>query len=144
LPQGPARLVLSNANLPRTESALLNHKTSLRASYDAAIQAAIAHAAFDTIFLNDQGEVTEGARSSIFVKLDGRWRTPTLASGVLAGVMRQRLLRRFPVITEEAVSLDHVLSAQALVVCSALRGLQYAQWLRGADGHVVRVTPTAH
>ena len=136
---GPAGLVLSTTPVPAPEAALLNHKTSLRSAYDAAIHKAIACQAFDTVFLNDRGEVCEGARSSLFVQLDGRWWTPPLHSGVLAGVMRQRLLQRYPQIGEKALGLDEVLSAQALAVCSSLRGLQHAQWLTDANGNVLRV-----
>jgi para-aminobenzoate synthetase/4-amino-4-deoxychorismate lyase len=138
-PAGLALLLLAAGPIPASESALLNHKTSLRSTYDAAIQKAIAHQAFDTIFLNGQAEVTEGARCSIFVKTDGRWWTPPLSSGVLAGVMRQRLLQRFPQICEKVLGLDDVKSAQQLVVCSALRGLQRAQWLRDLNGELLRV-----
>jgi para-aminobenzoate synthetase/4-amino-4-deoxychorismate lyase len=134
VPQGPALLLLAAAPVPAPEASLLNHKTSLRSTYDAAIRAAIRHQAFDTVFLNQQGEVTEGARSSLLVKLDGQWFTPALASGVLAGVMRQRLLQRFPRVSERVLRLDEVMAAQQLVVCSALRGLQHAQWLTGPDG----------
>jgi para-aminobenzoate synthetase / 4-amino-4-deoxychorismate lyase len=139
LPVGPAGLVLSGTPVPAHEAALLNHKTSLRSSYDAAIQKAIALQAFDAVFLNAQGEVTEGARSNLLVRLQDRWVTPPLASGVLGGVMRQRLLQRCLRITEEVLTLEQVLSAQALVVCSALRGLQPARWLRGTDGKVIRI-----
>jgi para-aminobenzoate synthetase/4-amino-4-deoxychorismate lyase len=138
-PAGLALLLLAAGPIPASESALLNHKTSLRSTYDAAIQKAIAHQAFDTIFLNGQAEVTEGARCSLFVKTDGRWWTPPLSSGVLAGVMRQRLLQRFPQICEKVLGLDDVKSAQQLVVCSALRGLQRAQWLRDLNGELLRV-----
>ena len=138
LPAGPALLLLASAPLPAPEAALLNHKTSLRSTYDAAILKAIAHQAFDTIFLNERAEVTEGARSSLFVKIDGRWWTPPLASGVLAGVMRNRLLRRFPHIGEKVLSQDDVKSAEQLVVCSALRGLQRAQWLKDLNGELLR------
>ncbi len=139
LPAGPAVLVLSTIPVPAQEAALLNHKTSLRSAYDAAIQKAVACNAFDTIFLNARGEVCEGARSSLLVQLEGRWWTPPLRSGVLAGVMRQRLLQRYPHIGERVLRLDEVLSAQALAVCSSLRGLQRAQWLTDAAGHLLRV-----
>jgi para-aminobenzoate synthetase/4-amino-4-deoxychorismate lyase len=138
LPAGPAPLLLAAGPLPAPESALLNHKTSLRSTYDAAIQKTIAHQAFDTIFLNEQAEVTEGARSSLFVKMDDRWWTPPLSSGVLPGVLRQRLLQRFPQICEKVLKLDDVKSAQQLLVCSALRGLQRAQWLRDLNGELLR------
>jgi para-aminobenzoate synthetase/4-amino-4-deoxychorismate lyase len=139
LPPGPARLVLAANPVPSGQTALLNHKTSLRSSYDAAILKAIDHQAFDTIFLNPQAEVTEGARSSLFVKMNGQWCTPPLSRGVLAGVMRQRLLERFPTIVEKVLSLDDVLTSEQLVVCSALRGLQQARWLKDATGELLRV-----
>lgn len=139
LPPGPALLLLAAAPVPAPEAALLNYKTSLRSAYDAAIRAAISHQAFDTVFVNQRGEVTEGARSSLLVKIKDRWWTPPLESGVLAGVMRQRLLQRYPQIGERVLSLDDVLSAQQLMVCSALRGLQRAQWLKKPKGEPLRV-----
>jgi para-aminobenzoate synthetase/4-amino-4-deoxychorismate lyase len=138
LPPGPARLLLAAHPVAAQEAALSNHKTSLRSTYDAAIREAIRHQAFDVIFTNHRDEVTEGARGSLFVKLDDRWWTPPLASGALAGVMRQRLLQRFPQISERVLSLDEVLSASQLVVCSALRGLQTAQWAKDAKGEILR------
>ncbi|RFO98950.1 aminodeoxychorismate synthase component I [Rhodoferax lacus] len=139
LPAGAARLVLSNNAVPPQEAPLLNHKTSLRTAYDAAIQKAMAHGAFDALFLNAQGEVTEGARSTLFAKLNGHWYTPPLASGVLSGVLRGRLLARCPGIVEKRLSLQDVQNAQELRIGSALRGLQRAAWLRDAQGKVVLV-----
>jgi para-aminobenzoate synthetase/4-amino-4-deoxychorismate lyase len=139
LPPGPARLLLAAHPVAAHEAALLNHKTSLRSTYDAAIHEAIRLQAFDAIFLNHRDEVTEGARSSLFVKLDDRWWTPPLGSGALAGVMRQRLLQRGPKVGERDLSLGEVLSASQLVVCSALRGLQSAQWARDSKGEILRL-----
>jgi para-aminobenzoate synthetase/4-amino-4-deoxychorismate lyase len=139
LAPGPVWLLLSANPVPATEAVLSNHKTSLRHCYDAAIRQAIAHRAFDMVFLNAKAEVCEGARSSIFVKIKGRWYTPPLASGVLAGVMRQRLLQRFPQIIECVLRLDDVRAAEDMVVCSALRGLQRAQWLKDAHGALLRL-----
>lgn len=138
-PPGPALLLLAANPVPASEAALLNHKTSLRSTYDGAIQKAIAHQAFDTVFLNARAEVTEGARSSLFVKVKGQWCTPPLVSGVLAGVMRERLQQRFPQICERALSLEEVASAEKVVVCSALRGLQRAQWIKDANGELLRI-----
>jgi para-aminobenzoate synthetase / 4-amino-4-deoxychorismate lyase len=139
LPPGPARLVLSGSAVPPQESALLNHKTSLRTGYDAAIRQATALGAFDAIFMNVRGELTEGARSTLFVKMDGCWYTPPLACGVLSGVLRGRLLARCPGITEKKLSLAELLSAQTLRVGSALRGLQRAVCLKDAQGAPMRV-----
>jgi len=139
LAPGPARLVLSDTPLPPQETALLMHKTSLRSGYDAAIRKAMALDAFDTIFVNARGELSEGARSNLLIQLNGQWYTPPLESGVLRGVMRTRLLERCPHIKEKALHPQDALSAQALMVCSALRGLQRAQWAHDATGNVLRV-----
>ena len=139
LPPGPALLVLAAAPLPSDEQVLLRFKTSMRSGYDAAIQKAIAHGAFDTVFINACGDVTEGARSTLLVKSQGKWYTPPLSSGVLQGVMRTRLLCRYAKLTERAMPLSEVMNAEQLLVCSALRGVQHAHWMQDALGDVVRV-----
>jgi para-aminobenzoate synthetase/4-amino-4-deoxychorismate lyase len=73
----------------------------------------------------------------LFVKLGSSWYTPPLASGVLAGVLRTRLLARCPGISEKSISLQELLSAQSLKVGSALRGLQRAAILKTPDGSPV-------
>jgi len=123
LPPGPVRLVWAEHPVDPAELALLQHKTSLRSSYDRAMAAATAQGAFDAVFVNAAGEVTEGARSNLLVRIDGRWWTPPLASGVLPGVMRQRVLRRFPSVGQRVLGVEDVAQAQQLVVCNALRGL---------------------
>ena len=139
LPNGPALLVLSTKPVQPQQAVLLNHKTSLRTDYDRAIQQATALGAFDAVFLNAQGQLCEGARSNLLVCLGSTWYTPPLCSGVLRGVMRSRVLARFKHIREKTVTLDELLSADQIIVCSALRGLQHAHWLKDADGQVVRV-----
>lgn len=111
----------------------LQHKTTHRADYDAAWQCAEKEGAFDVLFFNDQGELTEGARSNVFVKLAGRWYTPPLACGLLPGVMRSVLLAD-PAwsATEKILTRNDLHLAEAVVVCNALRGALPAQidWQR--------------
>jgi para-aminobenzoate synthetase/4-amino-4-deoxychorismate lyase len=129
LPPGPVQLVWAEGAVPDAERALLHHKTSLRSGYDGAIRTAVAQGAFDALFVNARGEVTEGARSNVLVKLDGQWWTPPLQCGVLPGVMRSRLLRMCPTIGEKVLRKHDLESAQALAVCSALRGILRAELL---------------
>lgn len=127
LAPGPVRLLLSASPVPALEAALLAHKTSLRAGYDQAIRDATAQGAFDAIFVNDRQEVTEGARSNIFARIDGQWWTPPLRSGLLPGVMRGRLLTRWPAIGQRSLTLNDLQQAQTLAICSSLRGVLAAQ-----------------
>jgi para-aminobenzoate synthetase/4-amino-4-deoxychorismate lyase len=75
------------------------------------------------LFCNVEGELTEGARSNVFLKLDGRWYTPPLSSGVLPGIMRTVLLADSAWNAEERrLFPDDLRRAQEIVVCNALRG----------------------
>ncbi|WP_175683594.1 chorismate-binding protein [Burkholderia cenocepacia] len=126
LPAGPVGVLLAceHGFVPtRASDALLLHKTTRRAEYDRAWQAAEALGGFDMLFVNERGEVTEGGRSNLFVKLDGQWVTPPLASGVLPGVMRGVLLDdpAFGAV-ERVVTRDDLARAQGLLLTNALRG----------------------
>ncbi len=110
----------------------LAHKTTLRARYDAAWKSAEAAGAFDQLFFNAEGELTEGGRSNVFVKLAGRWYTPPLSSGVLPGVMRAVLLDDPAwAASERRLSRSDLLAAEAVVLCNALRGAMPASLLPG-------------
>jgi para-aminobenzoate synthetase/4-amino-4-deoxychorismate lyase len=73
----------------QTDSAdlLLHHKVSWRAFYD------VPHPGSDElIFQNERGELTEGARSNIFIEREGVLLTPPLTAGVLPGILRAELI----------------------------------------------------
>ncbi len=107
---------------------LPHHKTSLRAVYDAAWQAAEREGAFDAVFFNADGTLAEGGRSTVLVKLEGQWWTPPLSAGVLPGVMRGVLLDDarpwlgVP-LRERVLTRAEVARAEAIAVCNALRGV---------------------
>lgn len=48
--------------------------------------------AFETIFTDPQGRLTEGSFTNIFIERDGRLVTPPAARGLLPGLLRQQLL----------------------------------------------------
>jgi para-aminobenzoate synthetase/4-amino-4-deoxychorismate lyase len=100
---------------------LRRHKTTDRAVYDAALAMLAGDPElFDMVFLNERGEVAEGARSTVFVERDGILLTPPLTSGALPGVLRAELLAAGR--AREAVLLPEDLSA-GFWLGNALRGL---------------------
>lgn len=100
---------------------LRRHKTTDRALYDQALkQIAVSPAVFDMVFLNQRGEVAEGARSNVFVERDGQLLTPPVSSGALPGVLRAQLLASG--CAREAVLTPADL-AQGFWLGNALRGL---------------------
>lgn len=106
----------------------LKHKSSVRQQYDAAWQSAEKSGAFDTIFVNQAGNITEGGRSSVFVKLKGHWYTPPISDGVLPGIMRQNLLKD-PTwqAQERSISIAEFLQADDIVLTNSLRGVMHAR-----------------
>ena len=74
----------------------LFHKTTNRKMYDNALLRAQKEGFADLIFLNDRGEITEGAISNIFIKKGDKYFTPPIECGLLNGVYRQYLLKTLP------------------------------------------------
>jgi para-aminobenzoate synthetase/4-amino-4-deoxychorismate lyase len=122
-----ASKVLPDANqaIMQSSNLLLAYKVSQRAIYDMAWKNAVALGGFDAVFLNEQGFVTEGGRSSIFIQPKGlsEWLTPPLSAGVLPGVMRQSLLDDPQWNTHQAtITAADLVDADRILVCNALRG----------------------
>ena len=67
----------------------LSHKTSDRAFYDDARREADAD---EVVFVTEDGFLTEGSFTSVFVERDGLLLTPPLSHGLLPGVLRAELL----------------------------------------------------
>ncbi len=109
---------------------LLHHKTSLREDYDRGWKLAEREGAFDTLFINEREEITEGGRSNIFVKIRGSWWTPPVFSGVLPGIMRSVLLedREFCA-CEKVLFPSDLWEAEEIRLCSSLRGVLRARVL---------------
>lgn len=118
----PVRLLLARQPMP-SEDVFLRHKTTLRRRYDVAWQTAEKNGAFDTLFMNEKSQVTEGGRSNLFVFHEAQWLTPPLSEGVLPGVMRRLVLDDPTMNAREAVlTLDDLRRAERIMVCSSLRG----------------------
>ncbi len=102
----------------------LYHKTSQRPLYAQAYQPAAKAGYDDVLFLNLRGEVTEGAISNVFIEKSGRWFTPPVECGLLAGVYRRHMLETRSDVEEKVLTLDDLHSADAIYVCNAVRGLR--------------------
>lgn len=107
-----------------SQSIYLYHKTSRRELYDTERQRAVAAGYFEVLFVNERGEVTEGAITNIFIRKDGRLLTPRVECGLLDGVFRQYLLRTGPEPVVEAVlGKEDLQTAEAIYVGNSVRGL---------------------
>lgn len=78
---------------PRNEKgALAGLKTTSYAENVIALARAAERGASEAIFANTAGDLCEGTGSNVFYVVDGELRTPTLASGCLAGISRALVL----------------------------------------------------
>jgi len=72
---------------------LLRHKTTRRALYEDELAHAVQrHGADEVVFLNERGELCEGARCNLFVPVGSALLTPPLSCGLLPGTLRAGLL----------------------------------------------------
>lgn len=122
LAPGPVGLLVLPGALPRANP-LSAHKTTLREAYDAGIRRAEQAGGFDSLFFSDDGWLVEGGRSSVFLRLGGRWWTPPVADGALPGVMRGVMLGDPAwAAAERRLTRQDLQAAEAIMVCNALRG----------------------
>ena len=101
----------------------LAHKTTDRFFYDAGLTAARGAGAKEALFVRDDGLLTEGCFTSIFVERDGLLLTPPLALGLLPGTLRSALIAEGRA-REAALTLDDL--ADGFWIGNALRGLMRA------------------
>lgn len=106
----------------------LRHKTSDRDFYDAAREAA---GAFEVVFADDDGFLTEGSFSNLFVEREGALLTPPLARGLLPGVLREQLVAQGRAVEVDLRAED---LAEGFLIGNALRGLMRAKLSQQAGG----------
>jgi para-aminobenzoate synthetase/4-amino-4-deoxychorismate lyase len=117
----PWRLVLADERVDPANR-FLYHKTSRRGVYERAAAQAEAAGADEAVLLNEDGEVTEGARSNVFVRVDGRFWTPPVACGLLAGVYREHVLDTVEEAGERVLTLEDLQRADGIFCCNGVRG----------------------
>ena len=112
-----AKTSLSSADL------LLRHKTTRRENYEAARVEFSREQADEVLLLNERGEVCEGTITNVFLDVgEPVLVTPSLACGLLPGVLRGSLLDQ-KTAREAVVTEADLRGARAVFVGNSLRGL---------------------
>ena len=104
----------------------LRHKTSDRAFYEQALEVARGEGAQEALFLRDDGLVTEGSFTNIFVERGGMLLTPPAGLGLLPGVLRRSLIDAGRASEAELTLAD---LSGGFLIGNALRGLMPARLL---------------
>lgn len=118
--QEPKKVVCQLAQQPMDKNNPLHfHKTTARDIYTC--HQAQQLDVFDTLLFNDKEEVTEFTLGNLLVEINGVLYTPVLASGLLAGTLRQYLLN-LNIIQEKTISLAEVTQAEKIWFINSVRG----------------------
>ncbi|MEP0235801.1 aminodeoxychorismate synthase component I [Roseibium sp.] len=101
----------------------LYHKTTNRTFYDEA-RAAYAEetGCQEVLFLNENGFLTEGSFTNLFLKRDGKLLTPAIKHGLLPGTLRAGLLER-GMAAEADLTLKDLQRADEIYAGNSVRGL---------------------
>jgi branched-chain amino acid aminotransferase len=109
---------------PRNErGALAGLKTTSYAENVMALARAAEQGASEAIFANTAGNLCEGTGSNVFYVRDGELRTPTLASGCLAGISRALVLEWYGA-REVDEPVDVLQQADEILLVSTTRDVQ--------------------
>ena len=101
------------------------HKTTNRELYESELKKARNKGFFDIIFLNEKDEVTEGAITNIYIKKNGIIYTPPVKCGLLNGIMRQVLIKRYKM-KEEIITLKDLKQADEIYISNSIINFQKA------------------
>jgi branched-subunit amino acid aminotransferase/4-amino-4-deoxychorismate lyase len=101
---------------------LLRHKTDWRELYDRESRRVARDGIDEVVFLNERGELTEGSRSNLFVRRNGKLVTPPLSCGLLPGILRSKLIETGECVEEILYPCD-LDNAEEILLGNSLRGL---------------------
>ena len=79
----------------------------------------------DVLCVNEKGNITESTIANVAFLIDGVWLTPPVVDGLLAGILRERLIGE-GVLEVETVSISDALTAEAVALLNSVRGWQPA------------------
>ncbi len=118
------RVYFSNEKTDSSD-AFLFHKTTMRQLYNRERKKAVDAGYYEVLFCNERGEVTEGAISTVFIKKDNCFFTPSLQCGLLPGVFRANFLAGKAGVTvrEKILFPQDLKEADAVFVANSVRGI---------------------
>lgn len=128
-PLRPLRVALAAEPVDGSDP-LLSHKTTHRAVYERA--RASRPGCDDVLLVNRRGEVTESTIANLVLRHRGRSITPPRSCGLLAGTLRERLVRSGAV-REEVVRPAALEAADELWLVSSVRGWRRVEIVPGED-----------
>ncbi len=127
------------------QSFLSMHKTTSYAVYYLAKQAALKNKALDCILTNNNHEILECATANIFIIKGNKIITPPVASGILPGIIRNRIFKvckkgKIP-IHEKKLTWHLLQNADTVFVSNSLKGIVPITKIMGEKTFVFKTHP---
>lgn len=98
----------------------LYHKTSLRELYQSELNLAQSEGFDEVVFINDDGFVTEGSFTNIFIRKNGIIFTPEINCGLLNGCFRKKYIIDNNV-CEKKLTINNIINADEIFLTNSLR-----------------------
>ncbi|MDP3147531.1 MAG: aminodeoxychorismate synthase component I [Ignavibacteria bacterium] len=114
-----ARVVISPLKIDE-KNRFQYFKTTNRAIYDSELLKYQQEGFDEVLFLNKRDKLAEGAITNIFIHADGRWKTPSLSSGILNGIYRNYFIKNHDVL-EDVLSISDLKKADKIILTNAVR-----------------------
>ena len=106
----------------------LYHKTTNRVKYENELKKSKEEGFFDVIFVNENNEITEGAISNIYIEKKGIIYTPPVECGLLNGIIRQVLLKKYKnKMKERKLYINDLKEADAVYISNSIIGFRKAE-----------------
>ncbi len=127
-PLGPPRQSMSYALSDRpvdSRDIMLRHKTTRRAFFEDELARMRETTGCDEVlFTNQNGEITEGSYTNVFVEVGGKLLTPPLSCGLLDGTQRRQMFEdRGITLDERVLRAEDIDSAERVFLGNSVRGL---------------------
>lgn len=117
----PVKITITDKRVDRND-VFLRHKTTNRSLYDEELEKFRTEGFFDILFMNQDGEITEGAITNIIIRNDASYFTPPVSCGLLPGVYREFLFKegKLP-LKEKVLYPKDVLEADGVFTVNSIR-----------------------
>ncbi len=122
--------VIKISNIPTDSNDIfLYHKTTNRTLYNKELDIAKKNNCFDVIFYNENGYITEGAITNIYIKRENKFFTPPINDGLLNGIIRRRFMKKHRIM-EKHITLQDLIGSEKVFISNSIIGVRAAKLLK--------------
>jgi len=115
---------------------LLRHKTTSRELFDRELAAGREKNVVEILFMNNNGYLTEGTFTNLFVFDGSGWLTPDVSCGLLPGIWRDEFIRETGA-SERRLVINDLKSAERVVIGNSVRGMLEVEEVVDEEGSTV-------